>query len=101
LIEENTHIIRPEIKYEQIIPILKPAKADAIPIEPETSMLIKTASFLIFNLSLKGINIKTNPISYKNYPSPVKRPINAILNNNKFPKLRNWKEALKNYLLKK
>jgi dTDP-4-dehydrorhamnose reductase len=47
---------------------------------------------------IKGINIKTDPISYKDYPSKVDRPINAILNNNKFPKLRSWKEALKDYL---
>jgi dTDP-4-dehydrorhamnose reductase len=46
----------------------------------------------------KKIDIKTNPISYKDYPSKVNRPINAILNNNKFPKLRSWKEALKDYL---
>ncbi len=47
---------------------------------------------------IKKINIKTTPISYKNYPSTVKRPINAVLNNNKFPKLRPWIEALKDYL---
>lgn len=47
---------------------------------------------------IKEIDIKTSPISYQDYPSKVNRPINAILNNNKFPKLRSWKEALKDYL---
>jgi dTDP-4-dehydrorhamnose reductase len=47
---------------------------------------------------IKKIDIKTSPISYQEYPSKVDRPINAILNNNKFPKLRSWKEALKDYL---
>lgn len=47
---------------------------------------------------IKNINIKTNPISYTTYSSKVKRPINAILINTKFPKLRSWKEAIKDYL---
>jgi dTDP-4-dehydrorhamnose reductase len=47
---------------------------------------------------IKKIDIKINPISYQDYPSPVNRPINAILNNNKFPKLRSWKQALEDYL---
>lgn len=47
---------------------------------------------------IKKIDIKTNPISYQDYPSKVNRPINAVLNNNKFPKLRTWPEALKDYL---
>ncbi len=48
---------------------------------------------------IKKIDIKINPISYQDYPSKVNRPINAVLNNNKFPKLRSWKQALKDYLL--
>jgi len=47
---------------------------------------------------IKKIDIKTSPISYQDYPSKVDRPINAILNNNKFPKLRSWKQALPDYL---
>ena len=47
---------------------------------------------------IKKIDIKINPISYQDYPSKVNRPINAVLNNNKFPKLRSWKEALQDYL---
>lgn len=47
---------------------------------------------------IKGINIKTSPISYSAYPSKVNRPINAILVNTKFPKLRSWHEAIKEYL---
>ncbi len=47
---------------------------------------------------IKKINIKTNSISYQDYPSKINRPINAVLNNNKFPKLRSWKEAVQDYL---
>lgn len=47
---------------------------------------------------IKNTNIKTNPISYKEYPSKVDRPINAVLLNTKFPKLRSWKKALREYL---
>ncbi|MDD3284524.1 MAG: dTDP-4-dehydrorhamnose reductase [Patescibacteria group bacterium] len=47
---------------------------------------------------IKGINTKTSPISYSAYPSKVERPINAILVNTKFPKLRSWHEAIKEYL---
>jgi dTDP-4-dehydrorhamnose reductase len=47
---------------------------------------------------IKKIDIKTNPISYQDYPSKVDRPINAVLNNNKFPKLRSWKKAVQDYL---
>ncbi len=47
---------------------------------------------------IKKIDIKTNPISYQDYPSKVNRPINAVLNNTKFPKLRSWKKALQDYL---
>lgn len=45
----------------------------------------------------ENIKTKTNPISYSAYPSKVDRPINAILINTKFPKLRNWREAIKDY----
>ena len=48
--------------------------------------------------SIKHINTKLNPISYTQYPTKSKRPLNAILNNIKFPKLRIYKEALKDYL---
>ena len=47
---------------------------------------------------IKNINIKLKPISYTEYPTKIDRPINAVLNNNKFPKLRSWQEALKDYL---
>ena len=47
---------------------------------------------------IKKIDIKTSPISYQDYPSKVDRPINAILNNKKFHKLRSWKQALPDYL---
>ncbi|MCD4705362.1 dTDP-4-dehydrorhamnose reductase [bacterium] len=47
---------------------------------------------------IKNINIKVNPISYTEYPTKIARPINAGLANTKFPKLRSWKEALRDYL---
>jgi dTDP-4-dehydrorhamnose reductase len=47
---------------------------------------------------IKNINIKVNPISYTEYPTKTARPINAILNNNKFPKLRSWQSTLQDYL---
>lgn len=46
----------------------------------------------------RQVNIKTNPISYKLYPSKVDRPINAVLINTKFPHLRSWRDAIKDYL---
>ncbi len=48
--------------------------------------------------TIKDITIKLNPISYTQYPTKSKRPLNAILNNTKFPKLRSYEEALKEYL---
>lgn len=40
------------------------------------------------------------PCSTKEFPRPAKRPKFSILNNNKTEKLRDWKEALKEYLIK-
>ncbi len=47
---------------------------------------------------LKKINTKLVPIASSEYPSKAKRPMNAVLLNTKFNKLRPWTEALKDYL---
>ena len=47
---------------------------------------------------IKNIEILVNPISSDEYPSKVPRPKNTILHNNKMDKLRDWEEALEEYL---
>lgn len=47
---------------------------------------------------LKNINTKLNKISSSEFHAKARRPKNAILNNTKFPKLRSYKDALKDYL---
>ena len=47
---------------------------------------------------LKNIKKKLNPISSKDYSRPAERPRYSVLINTKFPKLRSWKKALKEYL---
>jgi dTDP-4-dehydrorhamnose reductase len=43
--------------------------------------------------------IKINPVPTSDkYPRPAKRPKNSVLINTKLPPLRNWKEALREYL---
>lgn len=50
-------------------------------------------------LKIKNIsNIKLNQISSSEFHTKAKRPKSAILNNTKFPKLRSFREALKDYL---
>ena len=48
--------------------------------------------------SLKGLNIKVNPVSASSFPRPAKRPKYSVLSNSKIPNLRSWKEALGEYL---
>lgn len=50
----------------------------------------------IFNL--KNIKINLQPCNSEEYPTPTPRPKNAVLLNTKFVKLRNWREALREYL---
>jgi dTDP-4-dehydrorhamnose reductase len=47
---------------------------------------------------IKGINTDVKPISTDEFARPAKRPMFSILNNNKLPKLRSYKEALREYL---
>ncbi len=47
---------------------------------------------------LKNVNIKVNKIESEDLKRPAKRPESSVLVNTKLPKLRNWREALKEYL---
>lgn len=49
-------------------------------------------------LRLQGIGAKIKACQTQEYPTKAVRPKYSILNNNKLPKLRNWQEALKDYL---
>jgi dTDP-4-dehydrorhamnose reductase len=50
----------------------------------------------VFNIS--DIDITISPVSYINFPRPAKVPLYSVLKNTKGPKMRDWKEALKEYL---
>ncbi len=45
-----------------------------------------------------GVNAKMNATTSDKFVRPAKRPHYSVINNNKFPKLRRWQEALKDYL---
>ncbi|MFH1255087.1 MAG: dTDP-4-dehydrorhamnose reductase [bacterium] len=47
---------------------------------------------------LKNINIKVNRVAGDYFKRPAKRPKNSVLLNTKFEQLRDWREALKEYL---
>lgn len=51
----------------------------------------------IFSIIRKPMNILPVPSSH--FKRPAQRPLKAVLLNTKFPKLRPWQEALKEYLL--
>jgi dTDP-4-dehydrorhamnose reductase len=50
--------------------------------------------------SLTGSKVNVVPIKMDDYPRPAKRPMYSVLKNTKFPKLRSYQEALKEYLNK-
>lgn len=50
----------------------------------------------IFKLAKKDVSVIA--CATGEYPRPAKRPKYSSLNNNQLPKLRSWKEALKDYL---
>lgn len=47
-----------------------------------------------------GQDINVNPCTSEEFPRPAKRPQYSILINSRLPKLRSWREALKEYLSK-
>ncbi len=47
------------------------------------------------------INILVEPVSSDSFPRPAKRPKYSVLLNTKLEPLRDWREALKEYLIKK
>jgi len=47
---------------------------------------------------IKGITIDLKPISTEDFARPAKRPMYSVLNNTKLPKMRSYKEALREYL---
>ena len=47
---------------------------------------------------LRGITVPLKPITSADYPTKAKRPKYAVLLNTKFPKLRPWATALRDYL---
>ncbi len=48
-----------------------------------------------------GKKVKLIPVGADEFKRPAERPKNAVLNNNKMPKLRDYKEALEEYLSQK
>jgi len=73
---------------------------------PQIEELIKTKKITIKDVSkkelfkIKDIKTKVNPVSGDKFPRPARRPMSSILQNTRFPKLRNYAEALKEYLKK-
>jgi dTDP-4-dehydrorhamnose reductase len=47
---------------------------------------------------IAGIKVKVNPITSDKMPRPARRPKYSVLKNTKFIKLRDWREALNDYL---
>lgn len=47
---------------------------------------------------LKNVNIKVNSVLSDKFPRPAKRPKFSVLKNTKFEKMRDYREALKEYL---
>jgi dTDP-4-dehydrorhamnose reductase len=47
---------------------------------------------------IAGVEIKVNPVTADQFPRPAKRPKYSVLLNTKFPKLRDWRGALREYI---
>jgi dTDP-4-dehydrorhamnose reductase len=43
-------------------------------------------------------NVEVIPVSSDTFPRPAKRPASSVLKNTKFPKLRNWEDAAREWL---
>lgn len=50
---------------------------------------------------IAGIDIKANPVTSDKFPRPAKRPKYSVLLNTKLEPLRDWREALQEYLSSK
>lgn len=48
--------------------------------------------------AIAGISIKTTPVPASAFPRPAARPAHSILLNTTLPAMRDWKEALREYL---
>jgi dTDP-4-dehydrorhamnose reductase len=51
-----------------------------------------------YALRVKGLNATIKPCKTGDFPAVAQRPQFSILNNNKLPKLRNWQQAVDEYL---
>jgi len=49
-------------------------------------------------IGLAGLKVVVKPCTTAEYPLPAKRPAYSAINNTKLPPLRNWEDALKEYL---
>ncbi len=52
-------------------------------------------------LHFAGIDVKIKPCSSAEFPTPAARPHYAVLNNNKLPPFREWRQAVAEYLTTK
>ncbi len=57
------------------------------------------AAEILFKLS--GDRIRLNPVTSSKFPRPARRSKASVLKNTKFDNMRNWEEALEEYLLSK
>lgn len=72
----------------------KPYGIYHLPNEPSTSWY----HFAKKIIEITGQRTKIIPCKTKDFPRPAKRPRYSVLINIKIPKLRNWQEALRDYL---
>jgi len=65
-----------------------------LPNEEETSWY----EFAREIFAIMSADIKINPCTSAEFPRPARRPNYSILINNKLPKMRSWRGALREYL---
>ncbi|MFA5962276.1 MAG: SDR family oxidoreductase [Parcubacteria group bacterium] len=61
---------------------------------PETWYSALQKVFVIAELQ----NVEIIPVSSDTFPRPAKRPASSVLKNTKFPKLRNWEDAVREWM---